>query len=265
MKKITKVLFSPATTIVAFVLAAGLLLFASIGGTQAALTYFSETYTSRVQMFDIGVTLRENGRDISWRDYDYENADGTWDEHIGVLLENMLINANGDEEMLQLGRAYDEQLNVYNSGTINQYVRVSVYRYWLKDDGNGNWVKDQNMDPAFIDLHYTNIGSSWIEDTTASTPERTVLYYNRLLNAGEETPLFADKLTINGGLAYQTETTKLNDGTIKTTYTYQGARFCLEATVDAVQENNANDAILSAWGKYVSVDPAAGTLRLIQQ
>ena len=72
-----------------FVLAAGLLLFSSIGGARAALTYFSETYVSRVQMSNIGVTLLENGKEISKRDYN-KTSDGTWNESTGVLLGNML-------------------------------------------------------------------------------------------------------------------------------------------------------------------------------
>ena len=254
MKKFTKVLFSPATTIVAFVLAVSLLLFGSIGGARAALTYFSETYSSQIQMYDIGVTLRENGQNISWRDYDFENADGTWDEHIGVLLGNMLAEG----ESLQIGRAYKEELSVYNSGTINQYVRVSIYKYWLDENGN----KLQELSPELIDLHLVNLGTSWLEDVSARTPERTVLYYNRLLNSGVESPIFSDTLTINGNVAMKTQTTTLADGTIKTEYSYNGTRFCLEAKVDAVQENSADDAVLSAWGTHVVVDAAAGTLNL---
>ena len=53
--------------------------------------------------------------------------------------------------------------------------------------------------------------------------------------------------------------TVLADGTIQTVFTYDGARFCIEARVDAVQENNASDAILSAWGREVS---AGGGLSL---
>lgn len=259
MKKISKILFSPAVTMLAFVLAAGLLLFGSIGGTQAALTYFSETYSSRMQMYDIGVTLLENGKRVSWRDYDYENADGTWDEHIiGELLGNMLA----ENERVQVDRAYTERLNVYNSGTINQYVRVSVYRFWLVENERGEWVKAQDLDPSLIDLHYVNLGTSWLEDVDSRTTERTVLYYNRLLDAGTETPLFADTLTIDGAVARQVEQTTLQDGTTRNIYTYQGARFCLDVRVDAVQENNANDAILSAWGKQISVNEDAGVLTL---
>lgn len=65
-KKRMKVV-SPVMTLGLFVLAVALLLGSSIGGTRAALTYYSETYTSRIQMYDIGVTLLENDKAISWQ------------------------------------------------------------------------------------------------------------------------------------------------------------------------------------------------------
>ena len=48
---------SPVVTVALFVVAVALLLGSSIGGTRAALTYYSETYSSRIQMYDIGITL----------------------------------------------------------------------------------------------------------------------------------------------------------------------------------------------------------------
>ena len=52
------------------------------------------------------------------------------------------------------------------------------------------------------------------------------------------------------------ETWYLADGIVNiitTTYDYDGLQFCVEASVDAVQEHNAEDAILSAWGRKVSI------------
>ena len=41
---------------------------------------------------------------------------------------------------------------------------------------------------------------------------------------------------------------------ITLTYAYQDAVFAIDVEVDAVQTNNAEKAILSAWGKEVSID-----------
>jgi hypothetical protein len=261
MSKFKKIITSPLFTIGSFVLAAGLLAYSSIGGARAALTYYSETYSSRVEMYDIGVSLLENGNAISWRDYNSNTADGTWDSNTGVLLQNML----SEGEKLKLGKTYTEQLSVKNSGTINQYVRVNIYKYWLSaEDESGNSSKLQTLSPDLIDLNLVNLGSDWILDESASTPERTVLYYNRVLNAGDTTPLFADTITIDDSLAVKvTQKVETLGGytTITTVYDYDGVSFCLEAEVDAVQEHNAEDAIWSAWGRRVNISDGLLSLK----
>lgn len=232
MKKLKKMIASPVTTIAAFAVAAGLLLFSSIGGARAALTYFSDDYAANIQLHEIGVTLVENGAPVE-----------------GELLKGLL--AEGEE--LKLGTAYQEQLNVYNSGVINEYVRVSIHKYWVDSEGE----KIRTLSPELIGLNLVNLGTDWLIDQEASTRERTVLYYSKLLASQSETPLFADKLTIDGSIADRVGETRETSGgytTITVTYEYDGARFCIEAKVDGVQEHNAQDAIWSAWGRRVTID-----------
>lgn len=260
-RRIREFFISPTGTVVAFFLAVVLILTGTVGTARAALTYYSETYASRVQMYDIGVTLMENGADVSWRNYNHE-SDGSWNENTGVLLEHMLDTGDGQEkESLKLGKAYPEELAVRNSGTINQYVRVNIYKYWVDAEGN----KLTDLSPELIDLHLVNLGDCWLLDEEASTPERTVLYYNRLLYAEENadgaskqsvTEPFSDTLTVSGMVATKVTQEEKTEGgytTITTKYDYNGVQFCLEAEVDAVQEHNAEDAILSAWGREVTV------------
>ncbi|WP_300774951.1 hypothetical protein [uncultured Acetatifactor sp.] len=232
MKKLKKMIASPVTTVAAFAVAAGLLLFSSIGGARAALTYFSDDYAANIQLHEIGVTLVENGAPVE-----------------GELLKGLL--AEGEE--LKLGTAYQEQLNVYNSGVINEYVRVSIHKYWVDSEGE----KIRTLSPELIGLNLVNLGTDWLIDQEASTRERTVLYYNKLLASQSETPLFADKLTIDGSIADRVGETRETSGgytTITVIYEYDGARFCIEAKVDGVQEHNAQDAIWSAWGRRVTID-----------
>ena len=59
MGRIKNFLTSPAANAAGFLLAAALLAFSTIGGARAALSYYSENYSTRVQMYDIGVTLQE--------------------------------------------------------------------------------------------------------------------------------------------------------------------------------------------------------------
>ena len=114
--------------------AALLLVFSAANSSRAALTYYSENYSAEFQMFDIGVTLLENGNEVSWRNY--ARKDDEWQEGGGELLSGLLDGENGGK--IQPGKAYSEELSVRNSGSIDEYVRVAIYRYW--EDGDGNRV-----------------------------------------------------------------------------------------------------------------------------
>ena len=74
----------------------------------------SDNYLAQIDIKSIGVTLTENGNDVSWRDYKHKDDD--WSEATGVLLGDMLKDA-GDEKLI-LDKKYDEKLAVKNSGGI---------------------------------------------------------------------------------------------------------------------------------------------------
>ena len=246
-----------------------LLLFSAVGSTRAALTYYSETYSAQIDVQSIGVTLMENGESISYRDYTH--ADDEWYEASGELLQLP------EGEVWQIGRTYREELAVRNSGAIDEYVRVKLYKYWVDEDGN----KLPYLSPSAIRLNLTL--DHWIVDEKATTAnvwegdgrdgELTVLYYDSILEAAEEdgtghmTEPFSDTLTIDGSIASKvTEYSKTDEEgrtTVYTVYDYDGASFVVEAEVDAVQTHNAEDAIRSAWGVEVQVSED-GTLSLRQ-
>ena len=270
MKNLKKWITSPIATVILFVAAAGLLLFSTIGGARAAFLAISETYTGQVEMYDIGVSLLEKSahdeqpKEVAHRNY-IKNSQDEWDETKGVLLSNLL--ATGEEFVP--GKEYTEELSVANTGTINEWVRVTIYKYWTDPQGNKVFT-DSNakgestpgLAPSLIKLTPANVDTgdgsgAWILDTEASsqTEERTVYYYNKLLNSGTDTtstPL-TSTLSVDPSVAKKVTQTTADDGkTIVTSYDYDGWRFCIEATVDAVQERNAVDAIKSAWGRDVS-------------
>lgn len=254
-------------TLVLFAGAAGLLLFSAVGSTRAALTYYSETYSAQIDVQSIGVTLMENGSSISYRDYTH--ADDEWFEASGELLQLP------EGEKWQIGKTYAEELAVRNSGAIDEYVRVKIYKYWVDKDGN----KLPHLSPSMIDLHLTL--DHWIIDENATTAhiregdgrdgEMIVLYYDSILEAAEDdgafhvTEPFSDTITIDERVAAKvTEYSKTDENGWKTVYTvydYDGASFVVEAEVDAVQTHNARDAIRSAWGVEVEVGED-GSLRL---
>ena len=227
-----------------FAAAGALILTAAIGGTQAALTYFSEDYSAHVEMYDIGVSLVENDEIVSFRNY-VTGSDGEWAMGTSPLLEDLLP---GENDYVVIGQSYDEALSVKNSGTINEYVRVKVYKYWT----DANDKKVTVLSPNLIDLHYLT-GNGWT--IGSQTDESTVLYYGSLLGSGETTTPFTDKVTVYIDDSLTSDVIMEQEGNvIRYTYKYDKYKFHIECEVDAVQEHNAADAMLSAWG----VNPLAG-------
>ena len=277
MKKFSKWITSPTATIALFAVAAGLLLFSTIGGAYAALKYFSETYVGQIELQDIGVTLMEKGehddaaKAVAYRDYTKDTQDD-WKEtegetHTGVLLSGMLA----EDEVFVPGKTYKEEISCANTGTIDQYVRIILTKYWTDPEGNKVFTKEKDTDyttpeltPDLIKFTFPNNGT-WLLDTqnSSETEERQIYYYSKLLPAGSDTtgtPL-TDTLTVDPSVTLRTTKTISDDGkTITTSYDYDGWQFCIEATVDAVQDHNAEDAIKSAWGRDVTISD--GTLQL---
>lgn len=233
--------------------AAVLLAGSTVGSARAALTYYSENYSAEVTVSSIGVSLTENGTVVAKRDYNHKN------DQWNTVSEPLFVNTLNGEKMIP-GKLYKERLGVTNSGSIDSYVRVILYKSWTDPKGN----KDTSLSPKLIDLNLLT-GNGWVADENASTDERTVLYYTVILPAGESTPDFADTLKIDNSVADRVTETVSQDAdgnkTITTVYEYDGYRFNLEAEVDAVQTHNARDAIKSAWGVEVNVADN-GTLSL---
>ncbi|MBS6195098.1 MAG: hypothetical protein KH828_05910 [Clostridiales bacterium] len=219
--------------------AAAMLVFSTVGSTRAALTYYSDNYAADVTVSSIGVSLVENGNTVSYRNYNHKNDE--WSEATGTLLESL----QGDEKLV-LGKVYDESISVTNSGSIDSYVRVILNKSWVKGPDKDS-EKDTTLSPDLIDLNLIT-GNGWVIDESASTPERTVLYYTNILPAGASTPPLSDTLRIDPSIAKKVTEKKDENGVITTTFDYDGYRFNVEAEVDAVQTHNAADAIKSAWG-----------------
>lgn len=232
MAKIRQFLGKPVVTVLLFALAIGLLAGSGVGGARAALNVQSEIYESTVELPSIGVQLLENGKPVSGD---------------SKLLADLL----GGDKVLKPGKTYSEVLSVRNNGTIDEFVRVTVQKYWL--DANGN--KAPTMDSDWIQLGFVTDGS-WVTDTAASTEERTVLYYTSALPVGAESKPLMESITLDGKVAEKVTQTIVKDGdltTITTTFVYDGYRLCLKATVDSVQTHSGQAAVKSAWGRSVTV------------
>lgn len=208
-----------------------------IGSTRAALTYYSENYMAGINTSKIDVSLMEN------------------EVETNVLLENML--PEGEE--LVLGKSYQEELCVVNTGDIDSYVRVILTKSWQDAEGE----KDQTLSPELIDLNLL-LENGWMIDESATTKERTVLYYNEVLPAGAVSKDFSDTLRIDpsiGTKVIETVEETAEGKVITFLYEYDGYTAHVDAEVDAVQTHNAQEAIKSAWGVDVTV-AADGSLSL---
>lgn len=230
--------------------AALLLVGSTVGSTRAALTYYSENYSAQMNMQSIGVSLLENDKVVSSRDYVSNNE---WKETSeGTLLTNLL----GKDETFTPGKKYNEAISVKNSGTIDTFVRVIITKSWQDEEGN----KNTTLSPDLIELNFLT-DNGWQIAKDQSTTERTVLYYTKAVAAGDSTPALSDTIRIKPSIAK--DVTKHVDGnTITYTYKYNGYTFHIDAEVDAVQTHNAKDAIKSAWGVDVNVSDDETTMSL---
>lgn len=230
--------------------AALLLVGSTVGSTRAALTYYSENYSAQMNMQSIGVSLLENDKVVSSRDYVSNNEwKGTSE---GTLLTNLL----GKDETFTPGKKYNEAISVKNSGTIDTFVRVIITKSWQDEEGK----KNTELSPELIELNFLT-DNGWQVADAQSTKERTVLYYTKAVAAGDTTPALSDTLRINPSIA--SDVTKVPKGkTITYTYKYNGYTFHVDAEVDAVQTHNAKDAIKSAWGVDVNVSDDETTMSL---
>lgn len=258
MKKKKKKKSFPKKPALVLTAAALLLVGSTVGSTRAALTYYSENYSAQMNMQSIGVSLLENDKVVSSRDYVSNNEwKGTSD---GTLLTNLL----GKDETFTPGKKYNEAISVKNSGTIDTFVRVIITKSWQDEKGN----KNTNLSPDLIELNFLT-DNGWQVADAQSTRERTVLYYTKALKAGKPTPALSDTLRINPSIASdvtkpvpESEKESEKGKTITYTYKYNGYTFYIDAEVDAVQTHNAKDAIKSAWGVDVNVSDDETTMSL---
>lgn len=275
MNKLTKFFTSVPGIVLVFVIAALPLIFGGIGSARAALTYYSDTYQSQVSMKNIGVQLNElddNGdfHPVTMRTFDANTADGlVWDEGARNNYSGHLLNyMNAPEFNLELGRKYHEEISATNTGKIDQYVRITVYKYWLNGDNQivkaADVSKSHAISPELIKINYINVDNGiWIEDLSARTLERQVFYYHKLLPVGEKTESLTESISIdsdfmkyvNVTVSESTSEDENGNKKIEKEFNYDSPyTFVLRADVDAVQTHNAYPAIKSAWG--IDVDEA---------
>lgn len=220
---------------------AGILVFAGAALAVGTTLRTSGQFTSDMRTPELSIALLENDNEVSGDD---------------ALLKNLL----GDDAALKIGKIYKEELAVANTEDTDQYIRMTVKKYWMEDEDG----KRVDLSPDYIVL---KSGSGWIEDEKAkeaSSPERAVFYYTKPLKGGETSDPAITGIGLDKDVARiieRHESTSSDGKTITTTYTYDGLQFGIKVDVDGIQTHSAEDAAKSIWGVDISV-ANDGTLSL---
>ncbi|MBQ8994412.1 MAG: hypothetical protein IJ091_01215 [Oscillospiraceae bacterium] len=238
MKKI------PFRYMIVFAAAIALLVFSTVKSAQALPTYVSGEYTTEFKMYHIGVALWEGSEIVNYKSYN--SGDETW--HVNSVEDGTLFR--GKEDALGAGETVSANVHVSNMGSIDEYVRLVIYKYWT--DGKGN--KQYGLDPRLIHMDFQ--GEKWLLDETNSTEEMYVLYYTEPLSFGEDPGVTSDltiMLSLDGEIKKEYSVIEVDTTTLEYRYKYDGMAVRVEIEADGVQEHNAQDAIKAAWGREVSI------------
>jgi hypothetical protein len=205
-------------TIALSIAAVGLLAFGSVGGARAAITNYSDAYVAEFETQEIGVALTENGNPVEGDD---------------ALLQ--------DAGKMTPGKTVTDALAATNDGTIDEYIRLTVRKYWIDES------KRLDLKPNMIQL--VQGSDKWIMVDENENDEFVEFYYTEPVAPGDATSDAITGFIVDNSITTFVSQTTSDDGhTITTTYEYNGLSVGLEAEVDGVQTHNAHDAILSAWG-----------------
>ena len=256
----------------------------SYTGTRAALQYFSEDYRGGFKLQHLQVHLLENGKDVckgANTKYTVHRTDGSnptkQDKYVGNLVEYMGYSNDdhsGNSAAYQVGKPgevvpgkkYEERIAARNGRDINEYVRLTVKKYWVDSDKN----KDTRMDPELIKLSYGGKAynsSAWAINSKEHSAESDTYYLRKMLKGGETSADLFDTLQIDasvyklGNKKTTTTTPEDKEGVTVITYEYDydDFTFYIEADVQAIQTHNVNDAIGSLWG-VSNVSASNGTV-----
>lgn len=245
----------------ALLVAAGLLFTGgAVTGTRAALNIQSEYYRAHFYLNHLQVHLIENDKDVCDRAGHANDLNGDAKTTGELATDLKYEHKVGSDEVLgsvEPGKTYREEIAAENGSDIDEFVRLTVRKYWMEPTEDGSMVKSSTLSPDRIQLMYGgkvgyNTGS-WAENAAERTAESSTYYYKKDLSSGETSALLFDQLKIDADLADlgQMTTTETKEGnkTVYTyTYQYDGATFYIEADVQAIQTHNVNEAIKSQWG-----------------
>lgn len=179
----------------------------------------------------IGVTIIENGVSVQ---------------------ENLFKSLKLINEPFKIGKMYDEEIAIKNTGTEDIYIRAIINKSWSNSKGN----KDESLNPELIELGFSN--NDWIINESSRTSERIDLYYTNILKVNETSTNFINtikgKLDITNSVIINETKREDNTAIITTKNKYGDCKINLEIGVDGIQTHNAKEAIKLEWEVDVTID-----------
>ena len=154
--------------------------------------------------------------------------------------------------------------SVENTGTVDSYIRLTLYTYWSNPDGSVNTdftdVDDQGNEyqqVTQVEVTDDMLGEGWIKAEGGlldkAVDGKQVFYYTKPLATGESTTALLDSVKLPSSLKNQ----------------YADQQITLKAEADGVQfigaqYNDVNaDGILSSWGVKATLN-ADGSIAAIE-
>ncbi len=233
----------PVIFLISIIATVSLLTLATINGARAAIKDESDEFST----------------DIAIKDLDLE-------------LESELFS--GESEEFVIGKEYSDEIRVVNTGTMNEYVRLVIHKYWTNADevtteDNTDPVKRTDLDSEMINMSLS-FDQNW--KYYKEGDDCIIIYYSPILySAAGETSESEEAVTnkttpvsisfyVDEAIKsdFERDDNKDEETGITTTtfiYKYDGASFYVEIEADGVQTHNAVKAVVSAWGaRDASID-----------
>ncbi len=154
------------------------------------------------------------------------------------------------DNKIKVGKKYTKHVSIKNIGEMDVYTRFMISKKWLDQDGNEQ--TDASADT--IEVQLSNNG--WFIDESSSTPDRIVVYYPKIVKAGETIP-FMESIKINEEINKIAKEERIDGAEGTTIYTervYDNCKVNIEINVDAIQTHEAVYAIKNTWGVDVNID-----------
>lgn len=214
---------------------------------------FSTSKATEIVIESIGVSLLENGNLISKNNWNIITNETE-------SIEGKLFTQLGTSNTMLLGKSYQEEIAVKNTGKMGEYVRVIIDKKWIDEDGN----MDISKSPDSIQL-IQDVNNGWIEDEGAPTYGRKTYYYTKPIAVGETTTNVISKIKIANNIKEPVTFTQKQEGEnniITFNRDFEQAKLEIKIIVNVIQDHNAKEAILSNWGREVEI-AADGTLSLL--